>query len=99
MSPNLRNINGNLLISGITFFQRLDFFYIFVPLLNKHDNFQLMNLHEYQGKEILASVLYKKFNMNKNQWDYHFGGKEKRNVSLLKDRKIRLYKINKKGVN
>ena len=30
--------------------------------------------------------------MNKNQWDYHFGGKEKRNVSLLKDRKIRLYK-------
>lgn len=59
MSPNLRNrndnINGNITIQFFSNIRLSDFFYIFVPLLNKHDNFQLMNLHEYQGKEILAS--------------------------------------------
>ena len=70
-------------------------------ILERNGNGKLIELfnyldNEWDGKEILASVLYKKFNMNKNQWDYHFGGKEKRNVSLLKDRKIRLYKKNKK---
>ena len=70
-------------------------------LLERNGNEELANLfnfldNEWDGKEILANVLYTKFDISKDQWNYHFGGKEKRNVLLFNDRGIKLYKKNNK---